>query len=375
MDTDMKTLLQARQSRLTTSLYKAGLNALILNPGPSLTYLTGLNFHLMERPVIALFIPHNPITFVLPELEAGKTESLPFGAQVFTYGEDPASWLSVFKQAGTATDLNGRKIGVEPGRLRFLELRLLENALPQANFEAAEETLAELRMRKDAREIELMRKAVKMAQDALLNTLESIRPGQTERAVAAELSLQIMRQGSDSELPFSPIVSSGPNSANPHASPSNRMLTPGDLLVIDWGASLHGYFSDLTRTFAIGHVDPELEKIAQIVEQANAAGRQAARPGVAAGEVDQAARTVIDSAGYGEYFIHRTGHGLGREAHEPPYIRAGNDYVLQPGMTFTIEPGIYLPARGGVRIEDDVVITEVGCESLSDLPRGLLTIT
>ncbi len=375
MDTDTKTLLQARQSRLTTSLYKAGLNALVLNPGPSLTYLTGLNFHLMERPVIAIFIPHNPITIILPELEAGKTESLPFNVQVFPYGEDPASWPAVFKQAGTATDLNGRKIGVEPGRLRFLELRLLENALPQANFEAAEETLSELRIYKDAREIELMRKAAKMAQDALLNTLEAIRPGQTERAVAAELSLQIMRQGSDSELPFTPIVSSGPNSANPHASPSNRLLTPGDLLVIDWGASLQGYFSDLTRTFAIGHVDPELEKIAQTVEQANAAGRMAARPGVAAGEVDRATRAVIDSAGYGEYFIHRTGHGLGMEAHEPPYIRAGNEQVLQPGMTFTIEPGIYLPGRGGVRIEDDVVITADGCESLSDLPRGLLAIT
>jgi Xaa-Pro dipeptidase len=375
MEFDRKTILQARQSRLNTGLYKAGLSALVLNPGPSLTYLTGLNFHLMERPVVAIFVPHQPVTIILPELEAGKTEALPFTAQVFPYGEDPTSWPSVFKQAGTATELDHRKIGVEPGRLRFLELRLLESALPQATFVAADEPLAELRLRKDPRETELMRKAARIAQDALLNALESIRPGQSERAVAAELTLQILRHGSDGELPFTPIVSSGPNSANPHASPSSRLLTPGDLLVIDWGASQQGYFSDLTRTFAIGHVDEELGKIAQLVEAANAAGRQAARPGATAGEVDQAARAVIEAAGYGEFFIHRTGHGLGMEAHEPPYIRAGNDEVLQPGMTFTVEPGIYLPGRGGVRIEDDIVITENGCESLSDLPRGLLTIT
>jgi Xaa-Pro dipeptidase len=375
MELDNKILLQARHSQLASSLYNAGLNGLVLNPGPSLVYLTGLHFHLMERPVVAVFIPHNPVTFILPELEAAKIEALPFASQVFPYGEDPAIWPSVFRQAGTATALNGRRIGVEPGRLRVLELRLLEGALEQAEFVSAEESLAELRMRKDTHELEQMRKAVKIAQDALLDTLEGIRPGQSERSVAAELTLQILRHGSDSELPFNPIVSSGPNSANPHASPSNRLLTPGDLLVIDWGASVHGYFSDLTRTFMIGQADPELEKIAQIVERANEAGRQAARPGATAESVDQAARAVIETAGFGEYFIHRTGHGLGMEAHEPPYIRAGNPLILQPGMTFTIEPGIYLPGRGGVRIEDDVVIRAEGCESLSDLPRGLLKIS
>ena len=375
MASDHSTRLHARQSQLANSLYNAGLSALVLNPGPSLVYLTGLHFHLMERPVIAIFRPHNPIILILPELEAAKTAALPFAAQVFPYTEDPETWQSVFGQAGTATELNGRKIGVEPGRLRFLELRLLESALDKAEFISAEESLADLRMRKDAQELELMRRATKIAQDALLATLETIRPGQSERSVAAELTVQILRHGSDSELPFTPIVSSGPNSANPHASPSNRLLTPGDLLVIDWGASVQGYFSDLTRTFAIGQTEPELENIAQIVEQANQAGRQAAQPGETAEAVDQAARAVIEAAGYGKYFIHRTGHGLGLEAHEPPYIRAGNPLVLQPGMTFTIEPGIYLPGRGGVRIEDDVVIQEEGCLSLSDLPRGLLKIT
>jgi Xaa-Pro dipeptidase len=164
-------------------------------------------------------------------------------------------------------------------------------------------------------------------------------------------------------------VSSGPNSANPHAVPSDRKLSPGDLLVIDWGASYQGYFSDITRTFAIGSQDPEYAHIGNIVLDANIAGRESAHPGIPAETVDQAARSVIESAGYGKYFTHRTGHGLGMEGHEDPYIRAGNLLTLEQGMTFTIEPGIYLPGRNGVRIEDDVVITPSGSECLTSLPR------
>jgi Xaa-Pro dipeptidase len=141
------------------------------------------------------------------------------------------------------------------------------------------------------------------------------------------------------------------------------------LLVIDWGASFEGYFSDITRTFAIGEMDDEWKQIGKIVLEANAAGRNSARPGIAAEVIDQAARAVIDSAGYGKYFTHRTGHGLGMESHEEPYIRGGNSMLLENGMTFTIEPGIYLPGRNGVRIEDDVVITQSGADCLTSLPR------
>jgi Xaa-Pro dipeptidase len=166
-------------------------------------------------------------------------------------------------------------------------------------------------------------------------------------------------------------VSAGPNSANAHASPSDRSIGRGDLLVIDWGASSDGYISDLTRTFAIGMPDPELGKIAEIVHAANVAGRDAGRPGVPCANVDRAARSVIEKAGYGDYFTHRTGHGIGMEAHEEPYMRGDNMHMLYPGMAYTVEPGIYLPGRGGVRIEDDVVVTKTGVEVLSDLPREL----
>jgi Xaa-Pro dipeptidase len=151
-------------------------------------------------------------------------------------------------------------------------------------------------------------------------------------------------------------------------------LETGDLLLIDYGAAVEGYFSDITRTFAVGKLDPELTGVHEIVQAANTAGRAAARPGVPCQDVDRAARRVIEEAGYGPYFIHRTGHGLGMEVHEPPYMVEGNTRRLEVGMTFTVEPGIYLPGRGGVRVEDNVVITEDGSKSLTTLERNLQVI-
>lgn len=363
--------LVTRQARLAEALNLQGLDALALNPGPTLTYLTGLHFHLMERPVTALFPLGKPPVIILPQLEMAKLEGLPFSVQAFPFGEDPAKWPEVFKQAAQAAGIDERKVGVEPTRMRLLEYRYLKHAAPRARFLHADESLADLRMRKEAGEIAAMRKAVEIAQTAVLATLPFIHAGVTEKEIAAELTMQLLRAGSEPEFPFSPIVSGGPNSANPHATPTDRPLQAGDLLVIDWGAIHDGYVSDLTRTFAIGPVADEFAQIARIVAQANAAGRQVASPEIAAEEVDRAARGVIEQAGYGVYFTHRTGHGLGMEGHEPPYIRSGNTLPLQIGMTFTVEPGIYLPGRGGVRIEDNMVITADGAECLSDLPREL----
>jgi len=216
-----------------------------------------------------------------------------------------------------------------------------------------------------------MRKAVKAAEAALEATLPQIKIGMTERELAAELVVQLLRNGSDAGLPFTPIVSGGPNSANPHASPTDRKLQAGDLLVIDYGAAANDYVSDITRTFAVGEVDAEFEKIHKIVQEANAAGRAAGKPGVPCADVDKAARAVIEESGYGEYFTHRTGHGLGMEGHEHPYMRSDNMQLLEPGMAYTVEPGIYLPNRNGVRVEDDVVVTETGSESLTTLPREM----
>jgi len=366
---------KTRQEKMAAILKDNELDALALNPGASLEYFTGLKFHLSERPVICLLFSNRTPIIIHPELESGKMRGLPFPINAFGYGEDPGTWSNVFKQGIEQAGLRPHPlIGIDPRGLRILEFRLMEAAIPDAEFISAESNVAHLRMHKDENEILAMRKAVEIAQLALSHTIPSIKVGLTERELAAELTSQLFRSGSDPEMPFTPIVSAGPNSANPHATPTDRQLASGDLLVIDWGASYQGYFSDLTRTFAIGDVDPEYRNINSIVAQANAAGRAQAAPGIPAESIDQAARQVIESAGYANYFTHRTGHGLGMESHEEPYIRSGNRQLLEPGMVFTIEPGIYLPDRNGSRIEDDVVITRDGALCLSDFPRELITV-
>jgi Xaa-Pro dipeptidase len=359
----------SRQAKLKNLLNSSNLDSLILNPGPSLIYLTGLHFHLSERPVVVFLLPDSAPIIVLPELEQEKIKHLPYEIQAFAYGEDPSQWGNVFRNAVHAAKLENKRNGVEPRQLRLLEFRLLSESAPKAEFISAEDSVSKLRMYKDQSELSAMRKAVDIAQQALTDTLPQVKIGITERELSAELTLQLFRAGCDPQAPFAPIVSSGPNAANPHATPSDRKLSSGDLLVIDWGASYEGYISDITRTFAIGNLEAEYAQICRIVLEANSAGRLSARPGIAAEVVDQAARAVIESAGYGKYFTHRTGHGLGMEGHEDPYIRTGNLMRLEAGMTFTIEPGIYLPGRNGVRIEDDVVITSSGAETLTNLPR------
>ena len=361
--------MQPRIEKLIRLMNETGFDGIALNPSPTLTYLTGLHFHLMERPTVFLISLHGESALVLPALEASKLEGLTMGIQAFTYSDDPETRADAFKRAADHLQLPGVELGVESTCMRFLEMMYLGDAFPDAAFVDANDCLAELRIIKDQGEIDKMNQAARIAEEALLSTLQGLREGVTEKAVANELVIQLLRAGSDPGLPFSPIVAFGENSANPHAVPSDRSLKPGDLVLVDWGAAHQGYFSDITRTFTYGEVDPELNQVGEFVLRANQAGRDAVQPGVEAGAVDRAARAVIDAEGYGHAFIHRTGHGLGLEAHEAPYIYDGNTQVLEVGMTFTVEPGIYLPGKGGVRIEDDVVVTESGMESLSQLPR------
>ncbi len=364
-------MITDRWQRLGQSLRSAGLDALALNPGPSLYYLTGLAFHLMERPVIGLFTPTQPPCLILPELEREKAASAGLGLRLETYSEEEAGRLDALRRALRSLSIEQARVGIEPLRLRVMELHLLQEAAPRAEFVPADAAVGTLRLTKDGSEIEAIRQAVRVAEAALEALLPQIRPGMTERQIASELTVQLLRAGSETELPFPPIVASGLNSALPHAVPSDRRLEPGDLIVIDWGAAVRGYISDLTRTFCLGPAPDEWRRLHEVVAQANAAGRAAARPGATCGDIDGAARTVIQAAGLGEAFIHRTGHGIGLEAHEPPYLHADNPAPLAPGMTFTVEPGIYLPGRGGIRIEDDVLVTPQGSECLSSLPRTL----
>lgn len=363
-----------RLTRLQEKLGDQRLTALALIPGPSLKYLSGIDFHLMERPIIAFFHRDSSPALVLPSFETTKAETSPLDFDLFPYSEDPASYAAACAKAVEALDIQSETIGVEPLSMRFLEARMLGEAAPQATLAPADEAIGALRARKDQSEIEAMRSAVQIAQSALEATLPMVRMGMTEQELAAELTVQLLRAGSEPELPFSPIVASGPNSALPHATASDRQLESGDLLLIDWGARVEGYCSDLSRVFGIGAIEPDLKRVHALVVEANQAARATVQVGGLAGAVDQAAREVIEEGGHGEHFIHRTGHGLGLEPHEAPYIRSDNEQTLETGMAFTIEPGIYLQGRGGVRIEDDVFVTEDGAESLSDFPRELTQI-
>lgn len=358
-----------RMQKIFDLLEQSGLAGMAFNPGPTLTYLTGMHLHLMERPTILLVKQTGEAAMVLPELEKGKLPVESDLIQPFTYGDNPDTWKGIFNDASSWLNLRDGKVGVAPNQMRFMEMKFLEEAFPGVEFVDGGQVIENLRMIKDEDEIGKMRTAAQIAQKALLAALHLIRIGMTEKEIANELVVQLLRAGSSPELPFQPIVSMGENAANPHAVPTDRSLKPGDVLLIDYGASYEGYLSDITRVFTYGEVDEELLQVGRIVMEANRAGRKAGKPGLDVGIVDRAARSVITEAGYGHAFIHRTGHGLGMEPHEPPYVFTENDKVLVLGMTFTVEPGIYLPGKGGIRIEDDVVVRSSGLESLSDLPR------
>jgi Xaa-Pro dipeptidase len=218
-----------------------------------------------------------------------------------------------------------------------------------------------------------MRRAAAVPERVLREAAPQIQPGMTELDVAG-LIMKVSLSQSLKEMVSYPLVQTGLSAAFPHAFAGERGVQKGDLVVIDFGAVVDSYASDITRTIAVGEPSDEMKRIYDLVKKANEAGRAAVKPGATCEDVDRAARDVIEQAGFGKYFTHRTGHGLGLDGHEPPYIVKGNKTVLQPGMTFTVEPGIYIEGKGGVRIEDDVLVTKDGGESLTTFPRELTNV-
>lgn len=349
-----------------------GLDVAVLVPGANLRYLTGLSTGPSERLFLGLVSSEGPLHFLVPGLERPAIERAPAASEIVVHSyRDDEGPIAGLAQLAQNLDLKRSTVGVEYGRMRVHELRALEHHAPSASIVDLGPTAMELRQIKDADEIDALRRAVALTEDLLSAMIDAIEPGVTERDIVRVY--ERARIASDCEaVPFSPIVASGSNTDSPHAQPGERRLQTGDLITIDCGAVIDGYPGDITRNIALGEIDAERERIHQVVLDANAAGREACRPGAAAEHVDRAARAVIDAAGYGEYFMHRTGHGLGLDVHEPPDITAGSDEVLTPGMAFTVEPGVYLPGVGGARVEDDMLITADGAESLTRFPRDLV---
>ncbi|MGB9737512.1 M24 family metallopeptidase [Chloroflexus sp.] len=369
--------MSIRLQRLTERLAVTGWIGAALMPSTNLAYLTGLRFHAGKR-LTLLLIPANGDTpvMVVPQLELERVRATsPFAMRYFAWSdaEGPLNALAEGMTAAFGAGTPTRPLAIEHTVMRVMTLRMLETVAPGLPTVNIDPLIGELRMVKDGEELALMERAVAMVEQALHVFLAQVRPGLSERVLSRMLHDAIIAAGADGES-FTNIVASGPNSANPHHENSDRILQPGDLVIIDCGAVYRGYQSDITRTIAIGEPTAAARHVYEVVLAANTAARAACRPGVTGASIDAAARSVIEAAGYGAAFVHRTGHGLGLETHELPNIVAGSDTPLAPGTTFTIEPGIYLPGQYGVRIEDDVVITEEGSRSLTTFSRELIVI-
>lgn len=365
-------MIEQRLARVREELQRQGADYLALVPGPNLAYLTGLNYMLLERPLI-LFLPADAAAealLVIPELEAPPWEQRgPFPARLFPWSD--ADGPQTAMRAASQQIGQQCTIAAEHLRMRLLEHSLIRDHLPGAQIVAAEAVLLPARRRKDPAEVDAHRRAVRAAEAALAAVSAAVRAGMTERELCGLLTTALLTHGGET-VPIEPLVQCGPNTSMPHGSTGSRSLASGDWLLFDFTTTVDGYFADITRTFVVGRpADERQQLIYNTVQAANAVGRHTARPGVPCAAVDRAVRQVIVDAGFGPYFIHRTGHGLGLEVHEEPNIVDGNPLVLAQGMVFTIEPGIYIPGWGGVRIEDNVVITQDGCESLTSFPRDL----
>jgi Xaa-Pro dipeptidase len=364
---------QNRVERLTQQILAHGLDGVAIVPGPNMAYLSGIHSHVRERPIVLFFPADDDPAIIMPTLEAMKAEAVGMAADRIFAWSDEEGYTGAFQQACAHLELSDYLLGVEALHMRVLELELLQRYAPGLQTAHAEPIIMALRAVKESAEVAAMEKAIGVAQRAMERLIPRLKIGMTEKQVAAMLTQLQLEEGAEL-IAFGPIVSAGPNGASPHAVPTDRPLQDGDLLVIDWGCYVDGYPSDITRTFAVGQIDDELKRLYEVVKLANEQGVLASHPGVSGQDVDRAAREVIDDAGFGDYFIHRTGHGLGVEVHEPPFIMEGNTQPLATGNVFTVEPGIYLPNRGGVRIEDNVLITETGYRSLTTFPRELITV-
>ncbi len=360
---------EQRLRRLRERMKETGIDAVAIVPSANLYYLTGLHMHLSERVMLAI-LTQESAHLIVPALEVPRVESRAKVALTMHPWSDAdwvdAGWRSLKKQLA----LDSKAVAVDYYAVRALELSQLQEFAPGSRLSDASPIFSALRMVKDASEIDAMRRAARVLEDSLEALVPELVPGTTEKQIAARWQWLMFEHGSDG-IPEAPIVASGPNSAQPHTTSTQRELEKGDLLILDGWCSVDGYYGDITRTFAIGEPSDELKRIYEVTLEANAAGRAAVKPGALCRDVDRAARGVIRDAGLGEYFIHRTGHGLGLDIHEAPNILEGNVRELVPGMTFTVEPGIYLAGKGGVRIEDDMVVTQGGGDHLTVSPRTL----
>ena len=367
-----------RLVKARNSMHAHGIDFLLVGPGADLLYLIGAHSRPTERLTLLIISQDGPATILLPAFEAATLPSLPQDVQVVTWGEseNPARIA-----AGIIASVNG----VHPGGLHCtcavgdvlhsVFLLRLQAELPRAAFTTAGPVLVPLRQIKDEREIELLAASSAVADNVFTEICERPFAGRTELEVGREISLLLEEGGL--LVPGFPIVASGPNSASPHHHTGSRRIVPGDVIVLDFGGTLQGYYSDITRTVFVGEappVDSERSRVYNLVAQAQDAAVRTGRPGITCEQLDSVARDILAEGGYGEFFTHRLGHGIGLDGHEPPYLVEGNKTLLREGMAATVEPGVYLPNDFGVRIEDTVIVMSGGIKRLNNVTRDVVVV-
>ena len=341
---------------------------MVVAPSPDLVYLTAYDPMPLERPTLLVLRPEQAPVMLVPELErqiaAASADAAAIELVGWTDGEDPYA---------AAADLLPRAGRVAVGdRLWSSHMLGLQRAAPDLSWEPASTVIGRLRAVKDDDELAALRRAARGADEAFRQVCTMTFLGRREEEIAADLADLLVHNG-HARADFT-IVASGPNAASPHHEPGGRTILPRDAVVMDFGGELGGYFSDTTRTVVVGEPPGGFERVYDIVRAAQGAACDAVRPGVEAQQIDRAARRIIDDAGFGARFFHRTGHGIGLEVHEPPYLVEGSEWTLEPGTTFSVEPGIYLEGEFGVRIEDIVVVTERRRGTSEQVERGSLQV-
>ena len=339
-----------------------GVDAVILSIGADLPYLTGYEAMDSERPtVLVVWTSGTPKLFV-PALEAPRVDGSDIEVAPWAEVDDPYALI--------AGALGGARRVAVGDQTRAANLLAIQALLPGVTWDRASDLTARLRIRKDPEEVELLRAAAQAVDRVLIRVPAEVSfAGRVEMDVARDLQALTVEEGHD--VASFAIVGAGPNGASPHHEPGDRVIETGDLVVCDFGGRRRGYSSDVTRTFTVGPASGESEEVHGVVHAASEAARSAVRPGTTCEDIDREARRIIEDAGFGEFFIHRTGHGIGLEVHEHPYMVEGNETQLEAGMTFSIEPGIYLPGRFGVRIEDIVACGPDGVDELNQADRSL----
>ncbi|MER6554468.1 M24 family metallopeptidase [[Kitasatospora] papulosa] len=360
---------RARMTRAAEAADAAGLAGVLVAPGPDMVHLTGYRptADTERLTLLVLRAGHDPV-LVVPALEAADAERAT-GSPALTL-RDWTDAANPYTLAAGLLDAKGR-FGISDNAWA-LHLLALHKLLPDTSYASLTEALPMLRAVKDAAELERLAAAGAAADATYERILEVRFAGRRESDVAADLAALLIEHG-HSQVDFT-VVGSGPNGADPHHEAGDRTIEQGDMVVLDFGGLKHGYGSDTSRTVHVGEPTAEEQRVHDVVREAQEAGCRAVRPGAACQDVDRAARAVITEFGYGERFIHRTGHGIGVTTHEPPYMIEGEEQPLVPGMCFSVEPGIYLPGRFGVRIEDIVTVTASGGRRLNTTARELAVV-